>query len=272
MEVSQIMVEPITIDKDQRLSYAMELMEKKNCERLVVVQDGEVTGILTYADIADRLSVSKVVAVSIGRLHVSSAMSDIVITVNDTDELTDVASLMLERGMSGCPVIDKEGKLVGIITKRNITALMDRFTDVKVDEIMTTKGLLTANPAERLIKARLEMLNAGFSGMPVLDGRRVLGLLTEKTVAKAMARFSSEVPDKYRANQIRQLRVVDAMIQQPPLVQQGASIAEAAKMMLDADLNALPVVGEGNSLIGIISTTDFTGFAANKFKVPKKEE
>jgi len=62
MQVSQIMIEPVTISKDQRLSYALEQLKKKGVERLVVVQDGEVTGILTYADIADRLGVSKVVA------------------------------------------------------------------------------------------------------------------------------------------------------------------------------------------------------------------
>ena len=54
MKVSQIMVEPVTIDKDQRLSYALELLEKKNVERLVVSANGVVKGILTYADIADR--------------------------------------------------------------------------------------------------------------------------------------------------------------------------------------------------------------------------
>ncbi|MFW9918642.1 MAG: CBS domain-containing protein [Candidatus Thorarchaeota archaeon] len=270
MEISQIMVEPITIDKDQRLSYAMELMEKKNYDRLVVVQGTEVIGILTYADIADRLGVGKVVAVSIGRLHVSSAMSDTVISVSESDEVTQVASLMVERGMSGCPVLNKEGKLVGLVTKKQITELVEKFTDIKVDTIMTTEGLMTVNPAERLIKARLEMLNGGYSGLPVTDGRRVLGVLTERTVAEAMARFSSEVPDKHRSNQIRLLRVVDAMIQQPPLVQLGTSISEAAKMMLESGLNALPVVGEGNMLIGVISATDFTRFASNKFRIPEK--
>ena len=194
-------------------------------------------------------------------------MSDTVITVQESDDVTQVASLMVERGMSGCPVLNKEGKLVGLITKKQITQLVEKFTDIKVDSMMTTEGLITVNPAERLVKARLEMLNGGYSGLPVTDGRRVLGLLTERTVAEIMARFSSEVPDKHRANQIRQLRVVDAMIQQPPLVQQGASVGEAAKMMLESGLNALPVVGEGNILLGIISATDFTRFASNKFKI-----
>jgi CBS domain-containing protein len=91
-------------------------------------------------------------------------------------------------------------------------------------------------------------------------------------VAEAMARFSVEVPDKYRANQIRQIRVVDAMLTQPPLTYPDESIAEGAKKMLDAFLNTLPVVEEKNRLVGIISATDFTRFVANKFKVPEPEE
>lgn len=266
------MVEPVTIDKDHRLSYALELMEKKKVDRLIVTQDGELRGILTYADIADRLGVSKVVAVSIGRLHVSSAMTDTVITVNHDDEVTDVAQLMIERGMSGCPVLDADNKLIGVISKIQMTELLQKFKDVKVEELMTVEEILVVNPVERLIKARSEMLDKGYSGLPVTDGGRVLGLLTEKMVAIAMAKFSVEVPDKHRASQVRQIRVVDAMLREPPLALPDMSISEASKMMLDASLNTLPVVGEGNRLMGMLSATDFTRFVANKFKVPEKEE
>jgi CBS domain-containing protein len=266
------MVEPVTIDKDQRLPYALELLEKKDTDRLVVISDGDVTGILTYADIADRLGVSKVVAVSIGRLHVSSAMSDTVISVSSTDDITEVAQLMVDRGMSGCPVLDDEGKLVGVLGKKQLMQLMEKFTDIPVKDLMSTDDLLVVNPVERLVKARLEMLDKGYSGLPVVDGKRVLGILTEKMVAIAMAKFSTEVPDKYRANQIRQLRVVEAMQQQPPLVPVDATIAEAASLIIDSGLNALPVVEEGNRLVGIISATDFTRFVANKFKLPENGE
>ena len=267
MKVSQIMIEPDTISKDQRLSYALEQLNKKGIERLVVVQDGEVTGILTYADIADRLGVSKVVALSIQRLHVSSAMTDTVITVGPDDDVTEVAQLMIERGMSGCPVVDEDGKLVGVITKTQISKLVDRFDKIKVSELMTTEDILQVNPVTRLIKARGDMLAAGYSGLPVTDGGRVLGLITERMVADAMARFTVEVPDKHRANQVRQIRVVDAMMQQPPLIGPDESIAEAASKMVEANLNTLPVVEKGNRLIGMISATDLTRFVANKFKV-----
>jgi CBS domain-containing protein len=267
MQVSQIMIEADTINKDQRLSFALELLDKKGVERLVVVQDGEVTGILTYADIADRLGVSKVVALSIKRLHVSSAMTDTVITVGPDDDVTDVAQLMIDRGMSGCPVVDEDNKLVGVITKVQISQLVDRFDNIKVSELMTKEDILQVNPVTRLVKARGDMLAAGYSGLPVTDGGRVLGLSTERMVADAMARFTVEVPDKHRANQVRQIRVVDAMLQQPPLIGPGDSIAEASKRMREANLNTLPVVEKANRLIGMISATDLTRFVANKFKV-----
>jgi len=272
MKVSQIMIEPVTIDKDERLSHALEQLGKKGVDRLVVVQNGVVTGILTYADIADRLGVSKVVALSIQRLHVSSAMTDTVITVGPDDEVTDVAQLMLERGMSGCPVVDAQGALLGVITKSEIAKLVDRFDKVKIKELMTTKDILQVNPVSRLIKARGDMLAAGFSGLPVTDGGRVLGLITERMVAEAMARFTVEVPDKHRSNQVRQIRVVDAMLQQPPLVDPDDSIATAAAKMTEAKLNTLPVVGKGNRLVGMISATDLTRFVANKFKVQSASE
>lgn len=265
------MSEPVTIDKDQRLSYALDLLDKKGVDRLIVTEDNELKGILTYADIADRLGVSKVVAVSIGRLHVSSAMTDTVITVTPDEDITDVAQLMINRGMSGCPVVDKNGELVGVITKMELSVLVRKFDKVKVSELMTSEGLIIVSPVERLIKARAELLDAGVSGLPVTDGGRVLGLLTERMVAEAMARFSVEVPDKHRANQVRQIRVVDAMLQQPPLTTPEESLAEAVEKMLESNLNILPVVTEGNKLVGVISQTDLTRFVANKFKVPESE-
>ena len=137
---------------------------------------------------------------------------------------------------------------------------------------MTTEDILQVNPVARLVKARGDMLAAGYSGMPVTDGGRVLGLITERMVAEAMARFTVEVPDKHRANQVRQIRVVDPMLQQPPMVTADESLANAVSKMLDAKLNTLPVVGEGNRLVGMISATDFTRFVANKFKVPEASE
>jgi CBS domain-containing protein len=272
MQVSQIMIEPVTIDKDERLSRALEQLGKKGVDRLIVAENGDVTGIITYADIADRLGVSKVVALSIKRLHVSSAMTDTVITVGPDEEVTDVAQLMIERGMSGCPVIDSESALVGVITKTEISKLVEKFEDVKVADLMTKGEILQVNPVTRLIKARGDMLEAGYSGLPVTDGGRVLGLITERMVAEAMARFTVEVPDKHRANQVRQIRVVDAMLQQPPLVSPDDSIAIAVSKMKDAKLNTLPVVEKGNRLVGMISTTDLARFVANKFKVPIASE
>jgi len=265
------MVEPVTIDKDQRLSHALDLLEKKRVDRLIVTEGNEVRGILTYADIADRLGVSKVVAVSIGRLHVSSAMSETVISVKPDDDVADVAQLMVDRGMSGCPVIDDEKGLVGVVTKRELLPLMMKFDDIKVKELMTSGDILQANPVERLIKARMDLLTAGYSGMPITDGHRVIGLLTERLVARAMAKFSEEVPDKHRANQIRLLRVADAMLSDPPVVKDEDSIAKAAQIMIDTNLNTLPVVDSEDRLVGIISTTDMARFIANKFRVPDRD-
>ncbi len=44
MKVSQIMTKPVTIDKDQRLSYAIDLLDKKKVDRLIVVENGETEG------------------------------------------------------------------------------------------------------------------------------------------------------------------------------------------------------------------------------------
>jgi CBS domain-containing protein len=48
-------------------------------------------------------------------------MTGSLLLVTDNSDLADTARIMIRHGISGLPVIDKEGKLAGIITKSDIT-------------------------------------------------------------------------------------------------------------------------------------------------------
>jgi IMP dehydrogenase len=113
------------------------------------------------------------------------------VTINPGATLADALTLMQENRISGIPVVEgggngKAGKLVGILTNRDVRFATDRSQ--KVHELMTKDRLVTVregvsqNEAKRLLhQYRIEKLL-------VVDGDyRCVGLITVKDIEKAVA-------------------------------------------------------------------------------------
>ncbi|NJE45883.1 IMP dehydrogenase [Thermococcus sp. GR7] len=108
-----IVEDVITIEPDETLDYALFLMEKNDIDGLPVVgEDGRIIGIITKKDIAAKE----------GRL-VREVMTKDVITVPEDIAVEDALNLMVENRIARLPVVDGDGKLVGIIT---VSGLMMR--------------------------------------------------------------------------------------------------------------------------------------------------
>jgi len=100
--------------------------------------------------------------------------------------LADALTLMKEHGISGVPVVERGGKLVGILTNRDVRFATD--LDQRVSELMTKDGLITVREgvsqgeAKRLLhQNRIEKL------LVVDDKYRCVGLVTVKDIEKAVA-------------------------------------------------------------------------------------
>ncbi|MEP7343753.1 MAG: IMP dehydrogenase [Gemmatimonadaceae bacterium] len=105
------------------------------------------------------------------------------ITLSADASLREAVTLMNRFKISGVPIVDREGKLVGIITNRDLQ--FERELSKPIRESMTSKGLVTApvgttlDEAERILgKHRIEKL-------PVIDeDGTLLGLITVKDIHK----------------------------------------------------------------------------------------
>lgn len=123
--------DPITIGPNDSLVDAHALMRDNNIRRLPVVnKDGELVGIVTLGDVREA-SPSDATSLSVWELNylllklkISEIMSRDPITVYTTDTIAEAANLMLENKVSGLPVVEPTGKLVGIITESDIFRLV----------------------------------------------------------------------------------------------------------------------------------------------------
>jgi len=263
LQVKDVMTRDlIVIDKDVSLSHAIDLMVKNRVSRLLVINKGKLVGILTERDILDRLGSSRIGALQASSIHVSSAMTMNPVTVTPDTDVIDAAKIMLEKKISGLPVLEG-GDLVGIITKSTMTKLCIKVRNVAVSQIMT-ENPLTVSPYERITNVRRIMLEKGISSLPVTEEGKLVGLITEGMIAKYLADFRSSVPEKYQTTRIRQIDVLDVMRKITPL-HPDDPVGDAAEKLIREKTKAAPVMDRREKLVGIVTKTDFTRLVANRF-------
>lgn len=124
--------DPITVPKSYPIMEAHELMRERKVRRLLVMDEGQLVGILTLGDVRGA-EPSEVTSLSIfelnyllSRLTVDRVMSHPVITVSQDTTVDLAAKMMLENQIAGLPVMDG-GQLVGIITESDIFRMVVRL-------------------------------------------------------------------------------------------------------------------------------------------------
>jgi CBS domain-containing protein len=131
VKVREWMTSPvISVPPSTPISTAHQLMKEHGIRRLPVVEHDEVIGIITLGDVREA-SPSDATTLSIwemnylwAQLNVEKVMSRKVITAHPGDPLLDIAQIMLEKKLSGLPVIDERSHLVGIITESDIFRML----------------------------------------------------------------------------------------------------------------------------------------------------
>ncbi|HSM55898.1 MAG TPA: CBS domain-containing protein [Candidatus Sulfomarinibacteraceae bacterium] len=118
--------EPVTITPNTTLPEAHRLMMEHSIRRLPVMQDGHLVGIVTLGDVrgaepsgATSLSIWEINYL-VSRLRVEEIMTPRPFTINESATLGEAARLMLKYKVSGLPVLDDSGRVIGIITESDI--------------------------------------------------------------------------------------------------------------------------------------------------------
>ena len=110
-------------------------------------------------------------------MTVGDRMTPDPLTTHRGESLRDAARRMCDRRVGSILVMDGD-RLEGILTERDVLAVFARGEfDAMVADVMTTNPE-TAEPDESLRQARLVMLHGGFRHLPVVEDRRVVGILS----------------------------------------------------------------------------------------------
>ena len=146
------------------------------------------------------------------------------ITLGPDRPLREAAALMSRFRISGVPIVDAEGRLIGIVTNRDLQ--FERNLTQPIREAMTKNNLVTAPVGTTLEEAERILARHRIEKLPVVDAGGVLrGLITVKDIFKRMAH-----PDANK-DQHGRLRVAaavggtpDAKVRARALVDAGADV------------------------------------------------
>ena len=107
------------------------------------------------------------------------------VTVRDNALVSDALGIMERFKISGVPVLDEKGLLVGIITNRDLR--FETRTDISVQEVMTPQPLVTVPVGTTLEQAKGKLQKHKIEKLLVVDdGGHLKGLITVKDIQKAI--------------------------------------------------------------------------------------
>ena len=141
-------------------------------------------------------------------MQVADVMSRQVLTIESGDSCLEAVGRMHQARVRHLPVVDGDGALVGVVTDRDLrhhlfspalyrelgkVALDVLLKGVSVGQIMSTPVISVA-PDAGLMDAARRMAEDRVGSLPVVEGRRVVGILTETDLLRHVCRAEAACP------------------------------------------------------------------------------
>lgn len=122
---------------------------------------------------------------------------------------------------------------------------------IKARDIMI-KDVVTAGPGDVLAVARLKMMRLGVGGLPVIEGNKLVGIITHRDTVLA-------------GEKAMNLRVKDIMTSDVLTIEEETSLREIVLIMKNTGYQRLPVV-ENGKLVGLVTQSCIISALADFFR------
>jgi CBS domain-containing protein len=151
-------------------------------------------------------------------MKVSDLMSVEVLTTTPESPLKEAAALLSQRRISGVPVVDESGAVVGVLSEADILVktggelprggllgwllepdfdLKDKIGAKTVGEAMSAPAI-TITPGRLVHEAAALMIAESVNRLPVVEDGRLVGILTRADVVRAFTRTDAEIAEEIR--------------------------------------------------------------------------
>ncbi len=187
-------------------------------------------------------------------MDVSDIMTTDPVTLARDADLAKAMSLMDEYDIRHLPIVEKGGRLVGLVSDRELleatgwlAGMARRFDVETVEDIMHT-GLETIDAADTVVMASVQMATTRVGCLPVVgDGDVLAGIVTETDLLEAWCRSKPAAAET--------ATVAQHMSKPVHSVPSATTLAAARQLCASKRIRHLPVVDDG-ALVGIVSDRD----------------
>jgi CBS domain-containing protein len=124
-------------------------------------------------------------------------MSTKVTTVDEYANVMEVIKLLVEHNVTGLPVVDDSGRLLGMVTEKDILILLLYDPDVKsktVTDLMTTE-ITHFDEDENLMKIFESLVQSNFRRVPILSEGRLVGIVSRRDIIKFLSTKAKKVQE-----------------------------------------------------------------------------
>jgi CBS domain-containing protein len=248
---------------------AVRMMAKEGFRRIPITNPGTkaLEGIITATDIVDYLGGGRKFEMVRRRFDgnifkainepIRLIMTKRVVSISSTSRISAAIELMTSTNLGGLPVVDEHNHVRAIITERDVAVLFaDMLSGVTVAQLMS-KNVVTALSKTTIFEAERSMATRGFRRLPIVSDGKLIGIITSMDVIRFFG--SGEVFKHLQSGTIMQVLNTPALkiaSRDVSTIEPNADVGQAAKIMRDKDLGAVPVV-EADKLVGIITERDF---------------
>jgi len=268
-----------TIPPRSTIMNALKTMVNEGFRRMPIADAGtkKLMGIVSATDIIDFLGGGEKHKIVVNRFEgnlakainesVEEIMTRDVVYVKYTDSWKDAVEVMFERNVGGCTIVDKDGRVFGIITHRDIVKFLanQRRLDGYVREYMTP-NVITVTPDTTVGEAMKTMISNRIRRLPIVRDGILYGMLVSTDFLRYFAKDAFKMLETGNINDILDKKIHEiasnssVLKYKDPLVFEGRDkISDVVKSMVENAIGSALIV-ENGMLEGIITERDLMKF------------
>ena len=198
LHISSVMVKDVfTVPETMQLADVAKLMLDEGIGSVPVMCEDKMVGIVSKADF-----VTLAVGIAFEKITVKEIMSKDLIVVSPTERLVHARRLMIEASVGRLPVVEDD-ELVGMITSKDLMrAFIDfrknvpekhqksQIKEVFVEDIMSVNPQYVSKEMSISEVSKI-MIETGYNGLPVVDGGKVVGIITQTDILRLIEKLES---------------------------------------------------------------------------------
>lgn len=127
-----------------------------------------------------------------------------------------------------------------------------------VRDVMST-NLTTLDHESRLLDAVLLMRSSGYRHIPIVNGEKLVGIVSDRDVQRASPSLLSKISQEEYNRIFEGTPISRIMVRDPMTVNPATPLRDAVRIVHENKFGCIPVVEGENRLVGMVTVTDLLG-------------